>query len=156
MHKWYKSLFFSVLLAIVAASVSGQVLAQASECGKERKVTGGALDEQLLERGLLKFSVERMEVSWNGVPVPLTVTEFWLIHSLMRVVFPKPAGAETKVSLPLNPAFSLSIKCRRETSSGRTGGMYSFVVSSAVVTKLPRIDTPNQSYCILLYFYQVR
>jgi len=45
MRKWYKNLTFSVLLAIAAASVSGQVWAQASECGKERKVTGGALDE---------------------------------------------------------------------------------------------------------------
>jgi len=47
-------------------------------------LSGGLRDEKLLERGLLKFSVERMEVSWNSVPVPLTVTEFWLIHSLIR------------------------------------------------------------------------
>jgi two-component system OmpR family response regulator len=47
-------------------------------------LSGGSENEQLLERGLLKFSVERMEVSWNGAPVPLTVTEFWLIHSLIR------------------------------------------------------------------------
>jgi len=32
----------------------------------------------------LKFSVERMEVSWNSQSVPLTVTEFWIIHSLIR------------------------------------------------------------------------
>ena len=30
-------------------------------------LSGGAQDEQLLERGPLKFSVERMEVSWNGI-----------------------------------------------------------------------------------------
>jgi len=47
-------------------------------------LSGDAGAEQLLERGPLKFSVERMEVSWHGVPVPLTVTEFWLIHSLIR------------------------------------------------------------------------
>jgi two-component system OmpR family response regulator len=41
-------------------------------------------DEKSMERGPLKFSVERMEVSWNGQPVPLTVTEFWIIHSLIR------------------------------------------------------------------------
>ena len=40
--------------------------------------------EKSLERGPLKFSVERMEVSWNDQPVPLTVTEFWIIHSLIR------------------------------------------------------------------------
>jgi len=45
---------------------------------------GTASEEQMLERGPLKFSVERMEVSWNGQPVLLTVTEFWLIHSLIR------------------------------------------------------------------------
>ncbi len=47
-------------------------------------LSGGAKDEQLLERGPLKFSLERMEVSWNSTPVPLTVTEFWIIHSLIR------------------------------------------------------------------------
>jgi two-component system OmpR family response regulator len=54
--------------------------------------TGG---EQLLERGPLKFSVERMEVSWNGVPIPLTVTEFWLIHSLIR----HPGHVRTRAQL---------------------------------------------------------
>ena len=47
-------------------------------------LSGGAVDEQLLERGALKFSLERMEVSWNGTDIPLTVTEFWIIHSLIR------------------------------------------------------------------------
>ena len=47
-------------------------------------LSGGAADEQLLERGPLKFSMERMEVSWKDEDVPLTVTEFWIIHSLIR------------------------------------------------------------------------
>ena len=47
-------------------------------------LSGGASDEQLLERGPLKFSLERMEVSWKGIDIPLTVTEFWIIHSLIR------------------------------------------------------------------------
>jgi two-component system OmpR family response regulator len=47
-------------------------------------LSGSPDEEQLLERGPLKFSVERMEVSWNSQPVPLTVTEFWIIHSLIR------------------------------------------------------------------------
>jgi len=47
-------------------------------------LSGGAREEKLLERGPLKFSVDRMEVSWNEEPVPLTVTEFWIIHSLIR------------------------------------------------------------------------
>lgn len=45
MHKWHTKLIFPVVLALAAASVSGQVMAQASECGKERKASGGALDE---------------------------------------------------------------------------------------------------------------
>ena len=45
MRKWYKQLIFSVILAVAAISLSGQVFAQASECGTERKVTTGALDE---------------------------------------------------------------------------------------------------------------
>ena len=47
-------------------------------------LSGGAGEEQLLERGPLKFSLERMEVSWKDQEVPLTVTEFWIIHSLIR------------------------------------------------------------------------
>ena len=47
-------------------------------------LSGSPDEEQLLERGPLKFSVERMEVSWNSQAVPLTVTEFWIIHSLIR------------------------------------------------------------------------
>jgi len=47
-------------------------------------LSGRGTDEQLLQRGPLKFSVERMEVSWNDQPVDLTVTEFWIIHSLIR------------------------------------------------------------------------
>jgi two-component system OmpR family response regulator len=47
-------------------------------------LSGHGSREQLLERGLLSFSVERMEVSWKSQPVDLTVTEFWIIHSLIR------------------------------------------------------------------------
>ena len=37
-----------------------------------------------LERDALRLSAERMEVQWNGQPVPLTVTELWIVHSLAR------------------------------------------------------------------------
>lgn len=37
-----------------------------------------------LERGKLRLSIERMEVQWGGQPVPLTVTELWVVHSLAR------------------------------------------------------------------------
>jgi two-component system OmpR family response regulator len=47
-------------------------------------LSGDRGEERLLERGDLSLSADRMEVSWKGVPVPLTVTEFWIIHSLAR------------------------------------------------------------------------
>ena len=47
-------------------------------------LSGGATAEQVLERGPLKFSLDRMEVGWKGTDVPLTVTEFWIIHSLIK------------------------------------------------------------------------
>ena len=47
-------------------------------------LSGGAREEQILERGPLKFSVDRMQVSWKDQAVALTVTEFWILHSLIR------------------------------------------------------------------------
>jgi two-component system OmpR family response regulator len=40
--------------------------------------------EQLLEQGSLSLEAERMAVSWKGEQVPLTVTEFWIVHALVR------------------------------------------------------------------------
>ena len=37
-----------------------------------------------LERGDLRLSADRMEVQWAGQAVPLTVTELWIVHSLVR------------------------------------------------------------------------
>lgn len=37
-----------------------------------------------LERGDLRLSADRMEVQWDGQAVPLTVTELWIVHSLVR------------------------------------------------------------------------
>jgi two-component system OmpR family response regulator len=42
-----------------------------------------ARDTVLTLRGL-RLEVERMRVSWNGEEVPLTVTEFWMVHALAR------------------------------------------------------------------------
>jgi two-component system OmpR family response regulator len=47
-------------------------------------LAGDRNEEKVLERGDLKLSVDRMEVYWEGQRVPLTVTEFWLVHSLVR------------------------------------------------------------------------
>ncbi len=32
----------------------------------------------------LKLEFERMRVTWNDIDVPLTVTEFWMVHALVR------------------------------------------------------------------------
>jgi two-component system OmpR family response regulator len=38
----------------------------------------------IMERGRLRLDTNRMSARWNGEPVPLTVTEFWIVHSLAR------------------------------------------------------------------------
>lgn len=38
--------------------------------------------EQVIERGDLSINIERMTTAWRGQPVDLTVTEFWIVHSL--------------------------------------------------------------------------
>ena len=43
-----------------------------------------ASKETVVEHGPLKLEAERMRVTWNNVEVPLTVTEFWMIHTLVR------------------------------------------------------------------------
>lgn len=40
--------------------------------------------DTVLRRGALDLEAERMNVTWKGVSVPLTVTEFWLVHALVR------------------------------------------------------------------------
>jgi len=40
--------------------------------------------DSIIEQGPLKLETERMRVTWNGVEVPLTVTEFWMVHTLVR------------------------------------------------------------------------
>lgn len=41
-------------------------------------------EESKLERGFLHINADRMVVSWREHVVPLTVTEFWLVHALAR------------------------------------------------------------------------
>jgi two-component system OmpR family response regulator len=40
--------------------------------------------EDLVERGALKLDVKRLTAQWNGRPVDLTLTEFWMVHALAR------------------------------------------------------------------------
>ncbi len=41
-------------------------------------------EEQVIRRGRLTLDSDRMTVTWDDTPVPLTVTEFWLVHALAR------------------------------------------------------------------------
>ena len=40
--------------------------------------------EELLERGPLTLDMKRFQASWSAQAVDLTLTEFWLVHSLAR------------------------------------------------------------------------
>ena len=40
--------------------------------------------EDVLHRGPLALDAQRMTATWKGQPVSLTVTEFWMVHSLAR------------------------------------------------------------------------
>jgi two-component system OmpR family response regulator len=43
-----------------------------------------AQTEDILERGKLKLDKKRFSVAWDGKPVDLTLTEFWLVHALAK------------------------------------------------------------------------
>lgn len=40
--------------------------------------------ESLLQRGDLVMDLSRLTVTWKGRPIPLTVTEFWMLHALVK------------------------------------------------------------------------
>ena len=40
--------------------------------------------ENVISHGPLKLEQERMRVTWNSEEVPLTVTEFWMVHTMVR------------------------------------------------------------------------
>ena len=41
-------------------------------------------EEQVLRRGDLELNIERLTANWRGSPVPLTYTEFWMLHVMAR------------------------------------------------------------------------
>jgi two-component system OmpR family response regulator len=43
-----------------------------------------AAEEELLERGALNLDLKRFTVNWRDSPVDLTLTEFWMVHSLAK------------------------------------------------------------------------
>jgi len=45
-------------------------------------VQSGGTRGAVIERGKLTLDTERLLAHWNGTSVPLTVTEFWVVHAL--------------------------------------------------------------------------
>jgi len=43
-----------------------------------------AAKESVVSLRGLRLELERMRVTWNGSEVPLTITEFWMVHALVR------------------------------------------------------------------------
>jgi two-component system OmpR family response regulator len=39
---------------------------------------------EVIRRGALSIDSEKMQTTWNGVPVTLSLTEFWIVHALSR------------------------------------------------------------------------
>ena len=49
-----------------------------------RDEPSGGTEERIVEVGRLRLDLRRYQAFWNGAPVPLTVTEFTLLHALAR------------------------------------------------------------------------
>lgn len=47
-------------------------------------LTDGPPQEEVLERGRLRLDIKRFIAAWNGQPVDLTLTEFWMVHALVK------------------------------------------------------------------------
>lgn len=47
-------------------------------------LTSEEADENVVERGALRLDVDRMRATWRSTEVPLSVTEFWIVHALAR------------------------------------------------------------------------
>jgi len=61
------------LLARIAALFRRTELAGESQPAEER-----------LQRGALELDLKRFSVRWRGVAIPLTLTEFWMVHALAK------------------------------------------------------------------------
>lgn len=47
-------------------------------------LTGSPPPEEMIERGELRLDSGRFSVTWRGQPVDLTLTEFWMVHTLAK------------------------------------------------------------------------
>jgi two-component system OmpR family response regulator len=49
-------------------------------------LTSPPAPENLIERGELLLDLGRLAVHWRNFAIPLTVTEFWMVHALVKFV----------------------------------------------------------------------
>ncbi len=49
-----------------------------------RAMQSPEMQEHILRQGELELNIERMTASWQGLPLELTVTEFWMVHALAQ------------------------------------------------------------------------
>jgi two-component system, OmpR family, response regulator len=47
-------------------------------------LTEGPPQEEVISRGALTLDAKRFAVAWQGRPVDLTLTEFWMVHTLVK------------------------------------------------------------------------
>lgn len=60
-----------------------------------RAEPAGGAEERIVEAGRLRLDLRRYQAFWGGTPVPLTVTEFTLLHALAR----HPGHVKTRAQL---------------------------------------------------------
>lgn len=60
-----------------------------------REQPAGGDDERIVEVGRLQLDLRRYQAHWTGAPLPLTVTEFTLLHALAR----HPGHVKTRAQL---------------------------------------------------------
>ncbi|HLS84986.1 MAG TPA: proteobacterial dedicated sortase system response regulator [Burkholderiales bacterium] len=61
------------------------LLARVAALFRRAELSGEAKGvEERLERGALVLDLKRFKVFWNGAAVPLTLTEFWMVHALAK------------------------------------------------------------------------
>lgn len=60
-----------------------------------REQPAGGDDERIVEVGRLRLDLRRYQAHWTGIPLPLTVTEFTLLHALAR----HPGHVKTRAQL---------------------------------------------------------
>src|ERR1700693_2962836 len=63
------------------AHLAGGVAALFSRSDALRRPDNAA---DIIRRGALSIDGEKMQTTWNGAPVTLSLTEFWIVHALAR------------------------------------------------------------------------